>query len=138
MESDMSRLPGRIAFGGTRVTELYTPDFETAWAAYPKRGGGNSKRDAWKAWSARRKAGEDVGAIYAGIVRYAAYCAATGAIGTVYVMQAARFFGPSHTYEETWDAPAERGTRELPPPDLDQHGYVTPAYQDVLLAYLKA
>ena len=33
--------------------------FEQAWSDYPKRAGGNSKRDARKAWEARVKAGAD-------------------------------------------------------------------------------
>ena len=31
----------------------YSPEFEQAWLAYPKRAGGNSKSAALKAWKAR-------------------------------------------------------------------------------------
>lgn len=35
----------------------YSPEFEQAWLAYPKRAGGNSKSAAFKAWKARLNEG---------------------------------------------------------------------------------
>lgn len=84
----------------------YSPDFEGAWQAYPKRSGANNKSAAWKAWCARLKAGVASEAMMAGVHRYAAYVQATGKAGTEYVKQAATFFGPDHHFDEAWDAPS--------------------------------
>ncbi len=82
--------------------------FERAWAAYPKRAGGNSRADALKAFNARIKAGEDVELMIAGAVRYAAFIRAKGDEGGPYVKQAATFFGPGKHYAETWDLPKQQ------------------------------
>ena len=87
----------------------YSPDFETAWQAYPKRAGGNSKSGAWKAWKARLKDGVNPEAMLAGVKRYAAYARATGSVGTQFVKQAATFFGPDRHFEELWQAPSAPG-----------------------------
>ena len=50
----------------------YSPEFETAWQAYPKRAGGNSKSGAFKAWKARLKDGVKPEDMLAGVKRYAA------------------------------------------------------------------
>ncbi|ENZ8239350.1 helix-turn-helix domain-containing protein [Klebsiella pneumoniae] len=87
----------------------YSPDFETAWQAYPKRAGGNSKSGAWKAWKARLKDGVKPDDMLAGVKRYAAYARATGSVGTQFVKQAATFFGPDRHFEELWQAPSAPG-----------------------------
>ena len=87
----------------------YSPDFETAWQAYPKRAGGNSKSGAWKAWKARLKDGVKPEDMLAGVKRYAAYARATGSIGTQFVKQAATFFGPDRHFEESWQTPSAPG-----------------------------
>ncbi|EPV3682151.1 hypothetical protein ACV4J9_004184 [Enterobacter kobei] len=84
----------------------YSPAFEEAWQAYPKRAGGNSKAAAWKAWKARIKDGVNTEAMLAGVNRYAGYVRATGSAGTQYVKQAATFFGPDRHFEEPWQAPS--------------------------------
>lgn len=84
----------------------YSSEFEGAWQAYPKRAGANNKSAAWKAWCARVKAGVASETMVAGVQRYAAYVQATGKSGTVYVKQAATFFGPDHHFDEVWDIPA--------------------------------
>ncbi|HID4550777.1 TPA: hypothetical protein ACXE7R_005135 [Enterobacter cloacae] len=84
----------------------YSPAFEEAWQAYPKRAGGNSKAAAWKAWKARIKDGVNTEAMLAGVNRYAGYVRATGSAGTQYVKQAATFFGPDRHFEESWRAPS--------------------------------
>lgn len=86
----------------------YPLDFELTWNAYPKRAGGNSKRDAYKAWCARRKHGVDSDTLREGVLRYSAYLHATGKIGTEYVKTAATFFGPGLHYAEAWECPAEK------------------------------
>lgn len=87
----------------------YSPEFETAWQAYPKRAGGNSKSGAFKAWKARLKGGVKPEDMLAGVKRYAAYARATGSVGTQYVKQAASFFGPDRHFEESWQAPSAPG-----------------------------
>lgn len=87
----------------------YSPEFETAWQAYPKRAGGNSKSGAFKAWKARLKDGVKPEDMLAGVKRYAAYTRATGSVGTQYVKQAASFFGPDRHFEESWQAPSAPG-----------------------------
>lgn len=87
----------------------YSPEFETAWQAYPKRAGGNSKSAAWKHWKARLKDGVKPEDMLAGVKRYAAYCQTTANIGTQYVKQAATFFGPDRHFEESWQTPSAPG-----------------------------
>ncbi|EPS5421679.1 TPA: helix-turn-helix domain-containing protein [Klebsiella michiganensis] len=87
----------------------YSPEFETAWQAYPKRAGGNSKPGAFKAWKARLKDGVKPEDMLAGVKRYAAYARATGSVGTQFVKQAATFFGPDRHFEESWQAPSAPG-----------------------------
>ncbi|HFI5643920.1 TPA: hypothetical protein ACGQVP_004927 [Raoultella planticola] len=87
----------------------YSPEFETAWDAYPKRAGGNSKAGAFKAWKARLKDGVEPGDMLAGVKRYAAYVRATGSVGTQFVKQAATFFGPDRHFDESWQAPSAPG-----------------------------
>lgn len=84
----------------------YSPEFEKAWQAYPKRAGGNSKAAAFKAWNARLKDGVKPEVMLAGVKRYAAYARATGSAGTQYVKQAVSFFGPDRHFEESWEAPS--------------------------------
>lgn len=89
-----------------RSCQKYSPEFETAWQAYPKRAGANNKSAAGKAWAARIKSGVTAATMLSGVQRYAAFVAATGRSGTEYVKQAAKFFGPDHHFDEAWDAPA--------------------------------
>ncbi|MDN7743061.1 helix-turn-helix domain-containing protein [Burkholderia multivorans] len=88
--------------------------FDEAWSAYPKRAGGNSKRDALKAWNARIAAGERPDEMIAGTKRYAAFCAATGKVGTEFVKLAATFFGPSRHFAEDWALPTEQSPSVAP------------------------
>ncbi|MBS3894984.1 helix-turn-helix domain-containing protein [Serratia marcescens] len=95
----------------------YSPEFEIAWQAYPKRAGGNPKPSAYKAWNARLKDGATPEAMLAGVKRYAAFVAATGKLGSEYVKQAATFFGPDRHFDETWQTPsAPGGVRHTLPP----------------------
>ncbi|HBS6973276.1 helix-turn-helix domain-containing protein [Klebsiella variicola] len=101
--SAIASAPARSAKQG------YSPEFETAWQAYPKRAGGNSKAAAFKAWNARLNDGVKPEVMLAGVKRYAAYARATGSAGTQYVKQAASFFGPDRHFEESWQAPSAPG-----------------------------
>lgn len=78
--------------------------FESAWKAYPGREGSNPKNKAEAAWRARVKEGVSEEALLAGVIRYHAYCSAKGSVGTSYVMQAQRFFGPGREFDAEWKA----------------------------------
>ncbi|EKY3996238.1 hypothetical protein ACOY7H_11970 [Enterobacter roggenkampii] len=80
----------------------YSPAFEEAWQAYPKRSGGNNKLSAFKAWNARIKQGVKPETMLEGVKRYAAFMASDGKIGTSFVKQAATFFGPDKHFDEPW------------------------------------
>lgn len=84
------------------VKPVYSPEFEEAWTEYPKRAGGNSKVDAYRAWCARVKAGATPAELLAGTQRYTLYCFAEGKIGTSFVKQAATFYGPGFHFLEAW------------------------------------
>lgn len=86
----------------------YSPEFEEAWQAYPKRSCGNPKPSAWKAWSARIREGFKAADMLAGVQRYASYVTATGKANSEYVKQASTFFGPDHHFAESWAAPASQ------------------------------
>lgn len=82
----------------------YTEDFEAAWAAYPRRPG-DSKADAFKAYSARIAAGATAEQILAGVLRYAAY-AEVKVSDPTFLKQGATFFGPGRHFEAGWEIPA--------------------------------
>ena len=81
---------------------LIDQQFESIWQAYPKREGSNPKTKAKSAFKARIKDGADPALIAQGVSRYRKFCEAKGSIGTEYVMQAQRFFGPGKEYENDW------------------------------------
>ena len=98
----------------------YSPAFEEAWQAYPKRSGGNNKLSAFKAWNARIKQGVKPETMLEGVKRYAAFIASEGKIGTSFVKQAVTFFGPDKHFDEAWlvETPANR-----PPTRQEQSRY---------------
>ncbi|EPY5418625.1 DNA-binding protein [Klebsiella aerogenes] len=90
----------------------YSEEFELAWKEYPKRAGGNSKADAFKAWTARIKSGATAQELTDGVRRYAAYVTSAGKLNTEFVKQASTFFGPSKHYEEPWTTTTAGGNRD--------------------------
>lgn len=80
------------------------PGFAEAWKAYPKREGGDSRRDAVKAWSARLREGATPEALLDGVRRYHAHLTAKGKVGTEFVKRASTFFGPGQHYAEDFGA----------------------------------
>lgn len=102
--------------------------FEVAWSQYPKRGGNNSRQEAARAWHARRAEGVLPETMLAGLLRYATYCDAEGWIGSRYVMQGKRFFGPSRPFAETWDQPLDPDAWKRDPsmfrPGESQEAYI--------------
>jgi len=84
----------------------YPLNFEALWNLKPKRAGGNPKPEALKAYLARIKQGYEYEDIKAGLIRYAAFCDATGKIGTEFTMQLATFFSAKkESWTEDWDIP---------------------------------
>lgn len=92
----------------------YPPEFEEAWAEYPKRAGSNSKAAAFRAWEARRKEGTEVAALLSGVRRYAAYIRGTGQERTIYVKQGVTFFGTDRHFEDEFPLPALGPARASP------------------------
>ncbi|WP_162617853.1 replication protein [Salinicola halophilus] len=86
--------------------QSYPAEFEALWAEYPKRGGSNPKRSAFNAWQARRREGDSLETMLAGVQRYATHCRAKGNEHTEFVMQAQRFLGTNREFENEWQAPA--------------------------------
>lgn len=76
--------------------------FANSWNAYPKREGGNSRKEAVKTYRARIKQGATPDDLLAGVERYAAFIRAKGQEGTAFVKQASSFFGPGEHWREAW------------------------------------
>ncbi len=92
--------------------------FEQTWKLYPKRSGDNPKKGAQQAWAARLSDGTTVAALRDGVLRYAHFCEATGKLGTEFVMQAKRFFGPDHAFAQEWAIPSQpTPSKKTPAPD---------------------
>ncbi|MBD9419834.1 replication protein [Achromobacter sp. ACM04] len=83
--------------------------FAEAWAAYPKRQGGNPRGTAVKAWKARLRSSVMATEMIAGVRGYAAHCRAEGKVGTSFVMMAATFFGPDLRFRDFAESPAGPG-----------------------------
>lgn len=92
--------------------KTYPDEFELVWSIYPKRAGGNSKSDAFKAWHARIRDGTAAEEIYSGVERYAAFVKFEGNLNTQYVKQAKTFFGPGMHFSEPWAIQQAAGTRD--------------------------
>ena len=107
-------------------------EFLKAWSEYPKREGGNSRAEAWKAWRARVRNGASEEDLIEGTRRYATYCQAKGIVGTPFVKQAATFFGSGEHWREEWkvDPTAKVGSAfaQDPKPNL-LSGYDADAHQ---------
>lgn len=80
---------------------------------FPKRGGSQPWTRAERAINARLTSGATWHELLEGTHRYSRFCAATGKVGTEYVMQAATFFGPERRYLEPWTLPATKADNRL-------------------------
>jgi hypothetical protein len=98
----------------------YSPEFETAWKAYPARQGSNPKNKAYQSWKARLREGVSVETMLEGVNRYAAYQQALGKTGTEFVMQGARFFGTGLEFENAW---VVAGAPQAKPQDSKHSGF---------------
>ena len=85
-----------------KVSSEYPPEFEKAWALYPKRTGSNPKKQAFSAFKARLKQGFSADEIIEGVKSYSAFCESKNQTGTEFVMQAVRFFGTGLEFQNEW------------------------------------
>ena len=92
---------------GRRRRDAYPDSFQRAWAAYPRRAGGNPKKAAYRCWRARVRQGASEDELERGVARYAAYCEATGKTDTEYVKQASTFLGRDEHWREDWTVPSK-------------------------------
>jgi hypothetical protein len=97
------------------------PLFVLAWSVLPKRAGSNPRSTAEKAWRARMREGVPEADMFAGAERYRAFCEASGKVGTEFVMQGARFFGPNREFEGEWETPSSA----IVEPIIDEWGVLT-------------
>ena len=81
----------------------YPPEFDAAWSAYPSRPGA-SKKDAFRAWTARITSGVGHQIILDGVLRYAAYCEAMKT-ESKFIKQPTTFFGPADHFLSDWTIP---------------------------------
>ena len=99
--SDFSSLPGH--------EPPYPPEFEAAWAAYPRRPG-NPKKPAYKAWSARRREGVLAEDLQRATECYRSHMEVERKINTEFVLQAKTFYGSSERWLE-WLLPQSAGAQ---------------------------
>ena len=102
-----TELEKRTTTAAKRPTED-PPEFVEFKSIYPKRSGTQRWDRAKKAINARLKKGATWEQILDGARRYAAFCEATGKVGTEYVMQAATFCGPERHFLEPWHPPPNK------------------------------
>lgn len=95
----------------------YSPEFELAWNGYPERPGAN-KKNAYKAWNARLKAGVDFTQMTLGVDRYAYYCSVMK-VEPQFIKQPETFFGPSEHYLSDWKPVAASSGSKNQVEDLD-------------------
>ena len=93
----------------TATTREGEAAFDLAWQHYPKREGSNPKNHALSAWKARLTEGHTPEVMLTGLRRYLSYCQTKGNMGTGFVMQAKRFFGPSLEFLNDWEVSANQG-----------------------------
>lgn len=90
-----------------RHLHTYSPEFDALRALHPRRSGGDSKEEAFREYKARLRQGSTHEQMFAGTVRYKAYCEVTGKTGTEYVKQQKTFLGKGRHYLEPWDIPIQ-------------------------------
>lgn len=109
---------GREGIGKDLTSAAAPPTRNPDWLAgfkraYPHRSGDQSWRRAAKAGNARIAEGHTAAEFIEGARRYAAFCEATGKLGTEYVKQAATFLGPEKHFLLPWDPPATKADVRL-------------------------
>jgi hypothetical protein len=81
--------------------------FELVWNAYPRRQGGNSRKNAEARYRKAVKAGIDAECILAGVEAYAKHCDATGKTGTEFVKTAEAWLN-GRFWESDWSISLSR------------------------------
>lgn len=92
--------------GVAKPATKYTAEFEEAWTLYPSRPG-MSKAAAFKAWTARLKAGATALEMIEGTRKYAAYCKAERTEAH-FIKQPATFYGPGEHFTADWTSHAQQ------------------------------
>ena len=87
--------------------------FEQLRQNYPRRAGDQGWKRAMHACQARLAAGHSLDTLLDGARRYRDFIVATGKEGTVYVKQAATFFGPEEHFLEPWPTPPTKAESRL-------------------------
>ena len=88
--------------GASGDAPAYPPEFEELWQARARRSGPDSKKAAFKAYSARLREGVTHERLLTGVKAYAAYIRAEDKENTEFVKQAATFLGPNEHYLQTY------------------------------------
>ncbi len=86
---------------GDEPAGSYSADFERFWLEYPKRAGSNSKRAAWKKFSARVRQGVPADDLILAAKRYADEMRVKQKIGTEFVKIACTFLGPDEHWRDS-------------------------------------
>lgn len=115
--SEQSRAEESTTASSTPTLRVVSRETEAEWfldfkLAYPNRTGDQGWRKAQKAARARMAEGHTADEMVEGARRYAAFCEATGKIGTEYVKQAATFLGPDKGFMQPWTLPPTAQQRE--------------------------
>jgi hypothetical protein len=105
--------PVKPLSAGKKRPPTDTTAFDEAWSLYPARSGDNPKRQALHAWNAHITAGASATEMTAGVLRYRAHIESEGKLGTEFVMQAKRFFGPDEPFRNAWAPKATLDERNL-------------------------
>ena len=88
----------------------YTPEFEAAWAAYPRRHRPDNKRSAFRAWQRLIKQGADAKVLITAAGNYRATCEADKTARTKFVKQAATFLGKDEHWKDYLEPVSTKGT----------------------------
>lgn len=91
--------------------DVYPETFEETWKAYPTRPGA-SKKDSFKAWSARCKEGVAVEDLHAGVLRYANFVLRQRT-EPQFIKQPTTFFGPGEHYRADWTVEARASPQSM-------------------------
>lgn len=109
----MDHLPTAAAI---RKGSAYPPSFEACWRQYPKREGGNSKIEAYKAWRTTVDRGKKSPGITprifwldAATAAYYDHVADADKLETSYVLMASTFYGPGERWKDFATAARNQG-----------------------------
>ncbi|MEE9208625.1 MAG: helix-turn-helix domain-containing protein [Gemmatimonadota bacterium] len=87
-----------------------TPEFEAAWAAYPRRHRPDNKRSAFRAWQRLLQQGADAKVLIAAAGNYRATCEADKTADTKFVKQFATFLGKDDHWKDYLEPVSTKGT----------------------------